>query len=601
MSNIIEAWLNLESKGANSFVWLAYSKTPTGLNQAGVTELYDAPTDETRYLAIAHNKQVAQRSNKASDYTFIKFATDCAINHIVFSEFEGGRNKKGVLESTTDGAKANYIGVSISVTDKKPTNPDDYTWVKLTTTEPAIKSKYTWVAYGNSDDDIKLSSDIGGHRFIYIAFNKDTENQTYNPSDYLVKLSIDNRSRVIAPMYHAPLNSSLRLYKGIGYSGDKIKNKEMLHFKRNSIAYHEPCFGEIKHEVNEAVLSGCSGQNGLLIHGDDKRVAKIAKIISGGKEYQSISDATSWYHGSGIITATVTLDKADIDANKANDICVSFRISTGFSHKVDEIGISFIGNNKLNAEFSFSVKDPQSLTNKNVSFIKTEVIKENDIIVAVDSASLRVKAKIPKEINFTGEIIIKLPKQEIFFTQVETSKGMHLLGGELGEEVKQTIVKIPTIKNLPDTNGKPFYMAFDLYFLVEPPEETAINILTMVPKKSAKGVEPVYLNLVSESKNPSGKLSLELGYPSSNGSSNKIRQYIEDEFITYKRKEIVVAFDGYNWAGISNGGSMQGASDIKLNVNDYDHIKLGDFSTQSYSFCISDIKIYHDKHRRSFS
>lgn len=69
--------------GKPTYTWIAYSDNADGSN------MYQIPTDETKYIGIAVNKDTATESNRPSDYTWSLFRGEDAIMYVIEFYIQG--------------------------------------------------------------------------------------------------------------------------------------------------------------------------------------------------------------------------------------------------------------------------------------------------------------------------------------------------------------------------------------------------------------------------------------------------------------------------------------------------------------------------------
>lgn len=116
--------------GITYYTWIKYSDNADG------TGLYDTPKDSTMYIGIAINKPTPNESSNKTDY--------------VWSRFKGDKGEQGLQ----------------GVPGKDG------------------KTYYTWIKYADSIDGTGISDDPTGKPYIGLAYNKETQNESTNKTDY---------------------------------------------------------------------------------------------------------------------------------------------------------------------------------------------------------------------------------------------------------------------------------------------------------------------------------------------------------------------------------------------------------------------------------
>lgn len=461
-------------------------------------------------------------------------------------------------------------------------------------------NKFTWVAFGNGDGG-KLSLDRFKKSHMYIGFNKESDKQSFNDYDYTIRLPL-SEFYIAYPHFNAPLTDSINLTQGIGCSADKEGDIEKISFKRNSIAKFYAGSTAKDHGIDEPIFYP---REGLLLHGDDKEVAQIVKVVADGAEYSTLDELNNQV--SGYRQLKIKLNERDINANKGKDIYIEieFHIMTSDLKARLSASVSFErrGGELLGYEASSDLRSHSS-GRRTQFYIASKQIQPHDISnVNAHNSRKVVKVRIPHSSDFTGLIAINMNYPYLLIRRISTSSGMHLLGGALGKEVSKTVVKVPAFKNLPSSPDKSFYITFDLFFPAGLPPTETVNILTMVPKKGVQNkCEPVTLNVMPK-KDGNGfrKSTFELQYPTETNTIEKLDRDAYREAMALSKYQIVIAYDNtHNWIGLSIGSTMKSASDVKFDCDGYENIKLGDFLNKSYAFCIKNLRIYHGQYTGSF-
>lgn len=170
--------------------------------------------------------QGAKGADGRSLYTWLKYADDA--------------NGNGMSE-TPDGKK--YIGLAYNKTvATESSNPSDYTW-SLIQGENGVKGEdgktyYTWVKYADTATGSGLSDSPTGKKYIGLAYNKTTQAESTNPSDYtwaLIKGDKGDKGEQGAQgaTYKALTTnyqynqSRINQYSAIGYTGEWAVNEDV--------------------------------------------------------------------------------------------------------------------------------------------------------------------------------------------------------------------------------------------------------------------------------------------------------------------------------------------------------------------------------------
>lgn len=128
--------------GKTFYTWIKYADQKPDSSH---TTIYDIPTDNTRYIGIAVNKETSEESTLWSDYTWSKFRGE-----------DGLQGPQGVPGTPGEN------GVTY----------------------------YTWIRYADGPNGEGISNNPTGKSYIGFAYNKPTAIESNNPADYMPWMEI---------------------------------------------------------------------------------------------------------------------------------------------------------------------------------------------------------------------------------------------------------------------------------------------------------------------------------------------------------------------------------------------------------------------------
>ena len=206
-------------------------------------------------------------------YTWIKYADDARGNGI---------------SNNPDGK--HYIGFAYNkVSPVESNNPGDYAW-SLIRGEDGVDgvNGYTWIKYSDNPDGSGMyQQPRGTTRYIGIAVNKDTPDESDNPGDYTWSLFrgsdgsspvtvrlLDSNVSVMCDMFGNPLtlpfSTRACLYKGNALVTDESRYPELfrrqtVRFPGSGLSAFSPAFGSFYPVVRTAVIWSAQGPRGVSI------------------------------------------------------------------------------------------------------------------------------------------------------------------------------------------------------------------------------------------------------------------------------------------------------------------------------------------------
>lgn len=185
--------------GQPTYTWIKY-----GTNSSGA-DLSDDPTGRP-YIGIAYNKLTEVESTNPNDYTWSLFQGPEGSQGVQGPPGEDGQSlytwlkyadtpTTGMSDSPTG---KEYIGLAYNkTTPTESTNYGDYQWALIQGPQgdqgvagpPGDdgQSLYTWVKYSNVANPTtsgQISDNPDGMAYIGLAYNKTTQTESTNPSDY---------------------------------------------------------------------------------------------------------------------------------------------------------------------------------------------------------------------------------------------------------------------------------------------------------------------------------------------------------------------------------------------------------------------------------
>ena len=241
-----------------SYIGFAYNKT-TNIES-------NSPSDYTWSLIKgADGADGKDGLNGTTYYTWIKYSDDA-----------DGSN---MYDIPTDSTK--YIGIATNKTTKtESTNPTEYTWSKFRGEDGAdgVPGKdgvttYTWIKYADDSNGNGISNDPTGKEYIGFAYNKTTSIESNVPSDYTWSLikgadgvdgkdgedGKDGTSVTILGSYNS-VDELNQAHPNNNNNGDGyIVNGDLYIWDGNSFVN----VGKIKGEDGQDGVDGQDGKNGL--------------------------------------------------------------------------------------------------------------------------------------------------------------------------------------------------------------------------------------------------------------------------------------------------------------------------------------------------
>lgn len=187
------------SDGASYYTWVKYADTASG---AGMSDL----PDNKDYIGFAYNKTSPNESTNPSEYTWSLFKGEQGIQGSAGVDGQNGETfytwlkyadtpTSGMSDSPTGKL---YMGIAYNKkSSTESTNYNDYSWSLIKGDKgdkgdtgligPAGangKPTYTWLKYADSSSGAGMSDNPTGKKYIGLAYNKDTINESTNASDY---------------------------------------------------------------------------------------------------------------------------------------------------------------------------------------------------------------------------------------------------------------------------------------------------------------------------------------------------------------------------------------------------------------------------------
>lgn len=184
--------------GQSFYTWIKYADTPT----SGIS---DSP-DGKEYMGIAYNKTTPEESTNYSDYQWSLIKGANGSQGIPGPPGEDGQTLYTWIKYATSATGANmsdnpdgktYLGIAYNkTTATESNNPADYTWAFFEGPQgekgdqgipgPAGEDGqtfYTWIKYADTPTS-GMSDNPDGKEYMGIAYNKTTQTESSNYSDY---------------------------------------------------------------------------------------------------------------------------------------------------------------------------------------------------------------------------------------------------------------------------------------------------------------------------------------------------------------------------------------------------------------------------------
>ena len=184
--------------GQSFYTWIKYADTPT-------SGMSDSP-DGKEYMGIAYNKTTPAESTNYSDYQWSLIKGSDGSQGVPGPPGEDGQTLYTWIKYATSATGANmsdnpdgktYLGIAYNkTTATESNNPADYTWAFFEGPQgekgdqgipgPAGEDGqtfYTWIKYADTPTS-GMSDNPDGKEYMGIAYNKTTQTESSNYSDY---------------------------------------------------------------------------------------------------------------------------------------------------------------------------------------------------------------------------------------------------------------------------------------------------------------------------------------------------------------------------------------------------------------------------------
>ena len=184
--------------GQSFYTWIKYADTPT-------SGMSDSP-DGKEYMGIAYNKTTPAESTNYSDYQWSLIKGSDGSQGVPGPPGEDGQTLYTWIKYATSATGANmsddpdektYLGIAYNkTTATESNNPADYTWAFFEGPQgekgdqgipgPAGadgQTLYTWIKYADTPTS-GMSDNPDGKEYMGIAYNKTTQTESSNYSDY---------------------------------------------------------------------------------------------------------------------------------------------------------------------------------------------------------------------------------------------------------------------------------------------------------------------------------------------------------------------------------------------------------------------------------
>ena len=177
--------------GKTYYTWIRYADDEYGNGMSNLPVGKD-------YIGIAYNKETRIESTNPRDYTWSKYTGDQGIPgkpgtdgkiYYTWVKYADDEFGNGMSDSSLG---KEYLGIAYNKeTQQESNNPRDYTWTKIKgdqgipgTPGTDGKTYYTWVKYADDELGNGMSDDPTGKKYLGIAYNKETQQESNNPRDY---------------------------------------------------------------------------------------------------------------------------------------------------------------------------------------------------------------------------------------------------------------------------------------------------------------------------------------------------------------------------------------------------------------------------------
>ena len=184
--------------GKTYYTWIRYADTIDG---SGIS---NDPTNKI-YIGFAYNKETSTESNTPSDYTWSLIKGEKGDTGVQGVKGEDGKtyytwikysdNADGTGLYDTPKNSTMYIGIATNKpTPNESSNKTDYVWSRFKGDkgEQGLqgvpgkdgKTYYTWIKYADDINGTGISDDPTGKSYIGLAYNKETQVESTNKTDY---------------------------------------------------------------------------------------------------------------------------------------------------------------------------------------------------------------------------------------------------------------------------------------------------------------------------------------------------------------------------------------------------------------------------------
>ena len=245
------------------YTWIRYSSNSDGTNMT------NEPNEETVYIGIAVNQTSSIPSENKNDYVWSKFIGEDgvdgkdgedAIPSYTWIKYADDSSGNGISDNPTDKI---YIGFAYNKeTKEESNNPSDYNWslIKGSDGVNAIQY-YTWIRYSDNEDGEGLY-DIPNEdtKYIGIAINKTDKTESTNKNDYIwSKFRGEDGIKGV---------DGKNLYTWIKYANDSLGNgisNDPLNKKYIGFAYNKETATESDNPIDYkwSLIKGIDGVDGI--------------------------------------------------------------------------------------------------------------------------------------------------------------------------------------------------------------------------------------------------------------------------------------------------------------------------------------------------
>ncbi|MGM0501833.1 MAG: hypothetical protein ACQERJ_04840, partial [Bacillota bacterium] len=179
--------------GQSLYTWIKYA------NDAQGNGFTDDP-DGKSYIGISYNNASSIESEVPTDYTWTKIEGDQGIvgpkgedGQTTYTWIKYADSPTSGMSDISDGKR--YLGIAYNKTTiSESNNYDDYEWSLIEGPQGPQgvegpkgengESLYTWIKYADDDEGTGLSDFPAGKKYIGIAYNRTSSNESTNVADY---------------------------------------------------------------------------------------------------------------------------------------------------------------------------------------------------------------------------------------------------------------------------------------------------------------------------------------------------------------------------------------------------------------------------------